>query len=112
MEERDEYASLETDRGLYLVDYSVRKRNRLDALALDAVDSGAGEIAASLCPVAGPVSFTNTWGAPRSSGRTHQGVDIFAAEGTPVVAPRAGEVGEVRPQRDEAGVALEAALVT
>lgn len=38
------------------------------------------------CPVAGPVSFTDTWGAPRSGGRTHQGVDMIAARGTPIVA--------------------------
>jgi murein DD-endopeptidase MepM/ murein hydrolase activator NlpD len=52
----------------------------------------SGEIAATLCPVAGPVTFTNTWGAPRSGGRTHQGVDMFAAEDTPVVAVAAGTV--------------------
>lgn len=40
-----------------------------------------------LCPVPGPVSFTDTWGAPRSGGRTHEGVDMFAAYGAPVVAP-------------------------
>ena len=33
-----------------------------------------------LCPVAGPTSFTDTWGAPRSGGRQHQGVDMFAAD--------------------------------
>ena len=50
---------------------------------------GAGSI---LCPVAGATSFTDTWLAPRSGGRLHQGVDIFAAHGTPVVAPVAGSV--------------------
>ncbi len=45
-----------------------------------------------LCPVAGKVSFTDTWGAPRSGGRRHQGVDIFAANGTPVIAPVPGHV--------------------
>ena len=45
-----------------------------------------------LCPVAGPVSFTDTWGAPRSGGRTHKGVDMFAARDTPAVAPVAGTV--------------------
>jgi murein DD-endopeptidase MepM/ murein hydrolase activator NlpD len=45
-----------------------------------------------LCPVAGPATFTDTWLAPRSGGRRHLGVDIFAAAGTPVVAPVAGEV--------------------
>lgn len=43
-----------------------------------------------VCPVAGPVSFTDTWGAPRSGGRQHKGVDMFATAGTPVVAPVAG----------------------
>lgn len=44
------------------------------------------------CPVAGPVSFTDTWGAPRPGGRVHQGVDMFARHGTPVVAPVDGTV--------------------
>jgi hypothetical protein len=43
-------------------------------------------------PVAGPNSWTDTWGAPRSEGRTHQGTDIFATKGTPVVAAASGRV--------------------
>jgi murein DD-endopeptidase MepM/ murein hydrolase activator NlpD len=43
------------------------------------------------CPVAGPVSFTDTWGAPRD-GHTHQGVDMMAAAGTPVVAIVSGAI--------------------
>ena len=39
-----------------------------------------------LCPVAGPVTFTDDWGQPRSNWRVHQGTDIFAARGTPDVA--------------------------
>ena len=38
------------------------------------------------CPVDGPVSFTDTYGAPRSGGRRHQGVDMFAPMRTPVAA--------------------------
>jgi peptidoglycan LD-endopeptidase LytH len=45
-----------------------------------------------VCPVAGPTSFTDTWGAPRSGGRTHQGVDMLAARGTPAVAIFGGTV--------------------
>jgi peptidoglycan LD-endopeptidase LytH len=37
------------------------------------------------CPVAGAVSFIDSWGAPRA-GHTHVGVDMMAAYGTPVVA--------------------------
>ena len=44
------------------------------------------------CPVDGPTSFTDTFGAPRSGGRTHQGVDMFAASGTPVAAMVEGSV--------------------
>lgn len=45
-----------------------------------------------ICPVAGAVSFTDTWGAPRSGARLHKGVDMFARHGTPTVAPVAGVV--------------------
>ena len=44
------------------------------------------------CPVQGSVSFVDTWGAPRSGGRSHKGVDMFASIGTPVAAPVAGTV--------------------
>ncbi len=43
------------------------------------------------CPVAGPVSFSDTWGAPRV-GHTHQGVDMMAAHGTPLVAIVSGTI--------------------
>ncbi|MCE2526268.1 MAG: M23 family metallopeptidase, partial [Actinomycetia bacterium] len=42
------------------------------------------------CPVDEPNTFVDTWGAPRSGGRTHQGVDILAARGTAVRAIHEG----------------------
>ena len=45
-----------------------------------------------VCPVAGAVEFVDSWGAPRSGGRRHQGVDMMSVHGTPVVAPVSGLV--------------------
>ncbi len=44
------------------------------------------------CPVNGAVAFTDTWGATRSGGRSHEGVDMIAARGTPLVAIETGTV--------------------
>ncbi len=45
-----------------------------------------------LCPVGGATTFYDTFGAARSGGRRHKGVDMFATRGTPVVAPVSGVV--------------------
>jgi len=44
------------------------------------------------CPVAGPVSFSDDYGDARSGGRRHQGNDLFAVYGTPLVAVEGGVI--------------------
>ena len=53
-------------------------------------------IEGSVCPIDGGTSFVDTWGASRSGGRTHKGVDMYAARGTPVVAIESGKVLKLR----------------
>lgn len=44
------------------------------------------------CPVGAPNACTDSWGAPRSGGRSHQAVDMFAAHGTPLHAVETGTI--------------------
>ena len=55
--------------------------------------AGAGFIDTTmLCPVQGASAYGDTWGAPRSGGRRHQGVDMLAPTGTPLQAVIGGTV--------------------
>lgn len=71
-----------------------------DELLAREVQAGVASAGASLAaagfrfPVAGPHSYTDTFGAPRMFGTAyahlHQGADIFAPSGTPLVACERG----------------------
>jgi peptidoglycan LD-endopeptidase LytH len=60
------------------------------ALSIGGSVSITGTGAIQTCPVAGPNSFVDSFGWPRPGGRTHQGIDLIAAAGTPVVAVAPG----------------------
>ena len=46
-------------------------------------------------PMLGPCWFSDTWKAPRSGGRKHEGVDIIAKSGTPIYAVSNGTITRV-----------------
>jgi len=49
--------------------------------------------AGGVCPVKGPVRIGQGWGAPRDGGRRrHQGIDLLAGAGTPLVAVTSGTI--------------------
>jgi murein DD-endopeptidase MepM/ murein hydrolase activator NlpD len=54
-----------------------------------------------VCPVDGATTFRDSWGEPRPGGRTHTGVDMMAAMGTPLVAIENGVI--YHPNYDSAG---------
>ena len=43
-----------------------------------------------ICPILGPLTFTNSWGAPRGGGRRHEGTDLMSPSGTSNVAVVSG----------------------
>jgi peptidoglycan LD-endopeptidase LytH len=67
--------------------------------------TGTGAI--QTCPVAGSTSFVDSFGWPRPGGRTHQGIDMIAAAGTPVVAVAPGNARSASSVLGGLGVVLE-----
>lgn len=69
-----------------------------EAARLARLTGGGGGVGKALtpnfqCPMdPGPSHFSNTWGAPRSGGRTHKGTDLFAPYGQKVYAAADGVV--------------------
>ena len=59
-------------------------------------------VAGGVFPVQGPYSFGDLFAAPRK-GYSHQGVDILAAQGVPVVSPTAGTIRYTDYQASAAG---------
>ena len=63
-----------------------------DALSQSAFAAPLLSVSGMTCPIDGPNSFIDSWGYPRSGGRSHEGADMMAAEGTSVVAITDGTV--------------------
>lgn len=55
--------------------------------------AGSVQVGSFICPFTpGRTSFIDSWGFPRSGGRTHKGTDLFAPYGEPVYAVASGTV--------------------
>jgi murein DD-endopeptidase MepM/ murein hydrolase activator NlpD len=55
------------------------------------VTTSGGYLDNIVCPMPGS-AYSDTWGAARSGGRRHQGVDMLAPHGVPIVAVTGGSV--------------------
>jgi murein DD-endopeptidase MepM/ murein hydrolase activator NlpD len=56
----------------------------------------AGSAGGGVCPVKGPMRIGQGWGAPRDGGRRrHQGIDLLADAGTPLVAVVSGHISRL-----------------
>jgi murein DD-endopeptidase MepM/ murein hydrolase activator NlpD len=64
--------------------------------------------AGGVCPVKGPVRIGQGWGAPRDGGRRrHQGIDLLAPAGTPLVAVTSGTITRLsNHDRGRGGISL------
>jgi murein DD-endopeptidase MepM/ murein hydrolase activator NlpD len=65
---------------------------------------GGRAAATWVCPVAGRTRFENDFGAARGGGRRHDGIDMLAPRGTPVVASTRGVI--VRHENPRGGLAF------
>jgi murein DD-endopeptidase MepM/ murein hydrolase activator NlpD len=89
----DEYAELKRQQA-----EAARQREAQAATQVAPASSGTVSVPVStpsgphVCPVAGPNSFIDSWGYPRSGGRSHEGTDIMADYGVPVVAIVSGTI--------------------
>lgn len=87
--EREAYSQL-SDRCQELTAQRQREVEEAKARAAQRA-SGSVQVGSFICPFTpGRTSFIDSWGFPRSGGRTHKGVDMFAPRGEPMYAVQAG----------------------
>jgi murein DD-endopeptidase MepM/ murein hydrolase activator NlpD len=75
---------------------ALERRLESATFAVDVLAAGSElVISGFVFPVADPHTFSSTFGAPRSGGRSHEGNDIFAPMGTPLLAVENGVIANV-----------------
>ena len=66
------------------------RERQVNQLQLAAGSAPLPPVDGKVCPIGAPNGFIDSWGFPRSGGRGHKGVDMFAAYGTPLFAVTEG----------------------
>jgi len=84
------------------------RQGNLPALLPRPTPPGGGTGGGGVCPVEGPVRIGQGWGAPRDGGRRrHQGIDLLAPAGTPLVAVASGTITRLSNRdRGRGGISL------
>lgn len=77
------------------------------SLLVSALPASADEVYPIVFPVAGDNHYSDTWGAARDTGRTHDGTDIMADKMVPIVAAADGTVGWMHNQQGGKCCAME-----
>ena len=70
----------------------IANANRIKIGQVIVVPGGAAVGATWVCPVAGRTRFIDDFGDPRGGGRVHEGIDLLAPRGSPVVATVSGVI--------------------
>lgn len=89
-------ADYEAEQARLRAEAEAKKRRAAEAAARAAasgLDAGSQVVSGFICPFTpGRTQFGDTYGAPRSGGRLHRGVDMFAPRGEPIYAVESGTV--------------------
>lgn len=91
-EDRAEVAELAAELEVAFAEVSSREAELASRASRQRQIEAGGMDGVYACPLGAPYTFRDTWGAPRSGGRRHKGVDMFAAMGEAVYAITDGAV--------------------
>jgi peptidoglycan LD-endopeptidase LytH len=93
--ERDAHRRAEERARAEAAEAAARAAAAQAAVLVSAASPPVPRLDGKVCPIGAPNGFIDSWGFPRSGGRQHQGVDMFAAYGMPLYAVADGFIQRV-----------------